>query len=145
MDYMIWVWVGILVLSAIIEFATVEMVAIWFSVGAIVGLICALFSAPIWLQIVLFVVVSAALMLFLRTISLKWLLRNAKEKTNIDVLIGQKIKLITAVTEDEFGSAKHNDVVWTVAGEDGFTAEAGEYVKVVEIKGNKLIVSKGDK
>lgn len=65
---------------------------------------------------------------------------NAKKdvKTNTDALIGKKAKLIGDITEDNNGSVKFGDVVWTATSETPISA--GAYVQVVSISGNKLIV-----
>lgn len=139
---MLWIWVAITVVTAIMEFVTVQMISIWFTAGALVALIAYAAGAEYWVQIIVFVLVSLILLLSFRKIAMKWLLRNVKEhSTNSDALIGTVIKLIEDITIDTPGAAKVGDIVWTVVGSNGFTATAGEHVKVLTIDGNKLVVT----
>ena len=57
----IW-WLAALVIFAVAEAVTVNLISIWFAGGALAALIAAGLSAPLWLQIVLFLVVSGVLL-----------------------------------------------------------------------------------
>ena len=48
------VWAVMIVVSAVVEAATAQMVSIWFVVGSIAGLISALFDVKPGIQIVIF-------------------------------------------------------------------------------------------
>lgn len=139
-----WIWVAVIVIAVVLEIITVDFISIWFAFGALVALILSFFPTEFWLQALVCVSVSFVLLIFLRKICLK-LLKGKEVATNADSLVGKTLKVLTAITEDEYGSAKWGDVVWTIKGKDGFTANVGEYVTVVEISGNKLIVEKGEK
>lgn len=39
MEVMFWVWLGVFVLSLVIEFITFDLISIWFSAGAIIPFI----------------------------------------------------------------------------------------------------------
>ena len=56
MDGIIWLLVVIALLM--VEAGTVSLVSLWFAAGALAALIAGLFSAPLWLQLTLFLVVS---------------------------------------------------------------------------------------
>ena len=50
---MIYVWLGILVATVILEIATTQMVSIWFAIGALAAFIAALLGVEqLWIQIV---------------------------------------------------------------------------------------------
>lgn len=140
---MIWVWIAIMALTAFIEMETAALVSIWFTFGSLVALILAACGVAIEIQCMVFAVVALLLLLCLRKITLP-LLRSPDESTNADALIGERVKLLSDITEDNAGSAKFHGVVWSCVGEEGFTAKTGEDVIVMEIKGNKLVVKKGD-
>ncbi len=143
MSVMFWVWLGIIVVTAIVEIFTMELVSIWFTIGAIIPFI---FSGTTTLalewQILIFVAVSAILMLSLRGVTKKFLLKNAKEKTNLDLLVGKKVRMLERTDFETMGSVKINDVVWSAVGEHNETIEKDEIVEVVKISGNKVIVKK---
>lgn len=144
MQFMLWIWVALAVVTAIIEIATVEMVSIWFTAGSLCAIIAYAAKAPYWGQLIVFFVISFVFLVCFRKVCLKWVLKNVKEKTNTDALVGNVIKLTADIEEDKSGEAEINDVVWSVKGKDGYLAKAGEHVKIVGIEGNKLIVESVD-
>ena len=56
---MLWVWIGLIVVTAAVEAATVQLVTVWFAVGGVAGLIAYAAGLEIWLQILIFAIVSA--------------------------------------------------------------------------------------
>lgn len=143
MDIMFWIWLGVLVVTAVVELATMEVVSIWFTFGAIIPFILAGTRAVGWeWQLVIFVVLSAAMIIGLRQITKKFLLRNSNARTNLDAYIGQKYRMLSRTDFETVGSVKINDVVWSAIGEGQQTIEAGEIVEIVKVSGNKMIVKK---
>ena len=53
MSTMLWVWLGIFIVSLVIEILIPGLVSLWFSVGSLASLILAIFLGDtlIWLQI----------------------------------------------------------------------------------------------
>lgn len=145
MDYWIWIWLAVVVATMIIEFISVEMIAVWFSAGALVSLITSLFI-PYWAQIIVFVVVSLVLLLAFRKIALKYLLGKDKLKTNVDALVGKVYKLLTPIENEKAGTIKINDIVWTAKTEkDDVVLKENTMVEIVNISGNKAIVKEVEK
>lgn len=141
MEVMFWVWLGVIALTAIVEFISLDLTSIWFTVGAIIPFILAAIGGVRWeIQVAVFVGVSALLLIFLRKITRKMLLKNANFKTNIDAIIGKKVRMIERTDFETLGAVKINDVVWSARGENSETIEKGEVVEVVKVDGNKLIV-----
>lgn len=139
----IWIWLGVFAVSLILEFITMELVSIWISFGSIVALILACLKVGYEIQIISCIVVSVVLLLLLRKIALKFLSKSKeKTETNMDTIIGTKVKLLTEITPDTMGSVKVNGVIWSVKTENDETISANEYVKIVKVEGNKLIVEK---
>ncbi|HHX36799.1 MAG TPA: NfeD family protein, partial [Clostridiaceae bacterium] len=57
---MMWIiWLIIALAMLIVEVLTTALVTIWFVAGGVVALIATLFGAPLWLQIILFLLISA--------------------------------------------------------------------------------------
>ncbi len=141
METMFWIWLGLLVLAVIIEIATLDLVSVWFAVGAIIPLILSgIGGIMIEIQVVVFVVVSALLIIFLRKYAQKWLFKNMNSKTNMDMQIGKVYRLLENADFEKNGSVKINDVVWTAVSEKGQLIEKGQLVEIVKIEGNKMIV-----
>ena len=91
------IWLGLLLLFAIGEAVSVGLTSIWFAAGALVALIAALLGGPLWLQIVLFIVVSALCLLAIRPLAQKHLgwrgcLQPARHLQCIKLLLGHRRK-----------------------------------------------------
>lgn len=135
------VWLALLVVFAIVEAVTVGLVSVWFAAGALVALLSTFFTGNIWIQIFLFVLVSAVTLVALRPLAKKYV--TPKEvPTNADRVIGQE----AVVTEDidnlkATGAVKIFGVLWTARGEEDTPIPVGSTVTVREIDGVKLIVT----
>ena len=138
----LWVWLGVVVVATVIELCTMDMTSSWFAFSGIVALILSAFKEISWIiQLVDFVVLSAALIIGLRPICRKVFLRHMNEKTNADSLIGKKVYMLSTAKFGEMGSVKIADIVWSAIPEDETqTIEEGAIVEIVAINGNKLIV-----
>lgn len=145
MDTMFWIWLVVIAVALIIEIITLDLVSIWFSVGAVIPFILsAIGGVAVEIQILIFVVVSALLIIFLRKYAQKLLFKNMNTKTNIDALTGKRYKLIDGIAFEKNGSIKINDVVWTAVSENGEEIEGDSIVEIVKVEGNKMIVRKID-
>ena len=89
MDFIVWIWLGLLVRFIVIGLITASLTTLWFAVGALVAFVMALVELPVWAQIVAFFVVSIVLHIFTRPFLTKFL-KVGGEKTNVDSLIGQE-------------------------------------------------------
>ena len=94
-------WLVLLVVFLIAEAACpIHLVSIWFALGALVALLCAALSAPVWLQITLFVVVSGVLLALLWPLAKKFL--NSKvTATNVDSVVGSVGRVTTDIDNVE--------------------------------------------
>ena len=142
METMFWVWLGIVAVTLILEIVTLDLVSIWFSIGGVIPLILsAIGEIPIEIQIVVFVVISAVLIIFVRKIAQKFLFKgNENITTNVDALIGKKCRLLEDIDLEKNGSLKVNDIVWTAKSKDDKVIKKGQLVEIVGVEGNKMIV-----
>ena len=136
------VWLALLLLFAGAEAATVGLTSIWFAAGALCALIAALLGGALWVQIALFLAVSALCLLAVRPLA-KWHLNSKVEPTNADRVIGE----LAQVTEDidnihGKGVVVIRGVAWTARSEDGFPVPAGSRVRVLRIEGVKVFVER---
>ena len=140
---MIYVWLGILVTTVILEIATTQMVSIWFAIGALAAFIAALVGVEqLWIQIVVFVVVSAIALAATRPL-VKKMVNQKAEPTNADMVIG-KTGIVTEKIDNiaSSGLVRVNGAVWTARSADDSVIEADEKVIIREISGVKLLVIK---
>lgn len=137
------VWLVAMVVLLIVEAIVPGLVSIWFAIGALAALIAALLNAPLWLQVVWFLAVSAATLVLTRPLAQRYV-NSRVQPTNADALIGRDC----VVTEDidnlaGTGAVKIGGKVWTARAEDENEKYAqGDVVKAVRIEGVKLIVKK---
>lgn len=141
-SFYFWIWLGILVLSIIIELVTAELVSIWIAGAALVTLISSIFIPEKlgWIGIIIFTVLSVVLVFATRPVMKRFLEKN-RRKTNVDAIVGKKVFLIKAITKSEGGEVKISGVTWTAVTFDGTTLDEGTSVIIDSIEGNKLIVS----
>lgn len=136
------IWLILLVGLLVIEFATTALTTIWFAAGALAALICALAGGPVWLQVLLFAVVSVILLVLTRPLALR--LRNKTVRTNADSLIGKEAVVTERIDNlHSTGSVTVNGQVWTARSvNQEHTIEKDEVVMIRAIEGVKLIVGK---
>lgn len=134
-------WFIAMVALMIVEFSTVSLTCIWFALGALAALIAALCGAPLWLQIVWFLVVSVLALIATRPLVKKYI--NGKTTpTNADMLMGQTCVVMEPISNlSETGAVKIGGKVWTARSDDGTVFAPGEKVIAVRIEGVKLIVA----
>ncbi len=136
------VWAVAIVLFAVFEAVTTQLVSIWFLLGAIAALIAALFHLDFWIQILIFISVTAVALIGTRPLVKKKL--NTKiEKTNADRCIGQDAVVIEEINNiATTGQVKADGKVWTArCVNSNCIIPEGSVVKIEKIEGVKLIVS----
>ena len=84
---MLILWIALLIAFIVVEAATVQLVTIWFAVGAAAALISELCSAPVWLQWVIFAAVSLVALAVTRPLVKKFSKKRV-QPTNADRYIG---------------------------------------------------------
>lgn len=138
-------WLVIMVLFLVVEAATVGLVCIWFAVGALIALLAAMCGAQLWLQIVLFLVASAATLYFTRPLVKRYV--NSKvEPTNADMVIGKECRVTETVDNIAGTGAVYVDgKTWTTRSENDEVIPEGTLVTAKSIDGVKLIVAAPEK
>ena len=135
------VWFVLLVLFLFAEANTVSVVSVWFAIGALTAMITALLGGQLWLQVVLFFVVSAGLLLALRPLVKKHFTPKLV-KTNVDSMLGAKGYITTPVDNlSATGQVKLGAMYWTARSTSGDPIPEGTLVKVDRIEGVKVFVS----
>lgn len=139
---MLIVWILLLILFVVVEAITAQLTTIWFAFGAVAALISYMFNAPIWLQWVIFTVVSLIALIATRPL-VKKITGKKKERTNADMVIGKDgIVEETIDNASAKGTVKVNGNFWTARSLSGEIIEKGSTVRVSKIDGVKIIVYK---
>jgi membrane protein implicated in regulation of membrane protease activity len=134
------VWLALLIIFAGLEGISVGLTSIWFAAGALCALVVALLGGGLWLQIVVFIVVSALCMLAIRPLAKK-ILTPRVQATNADRIIGQEA-LVTEDIDDlqGKGAVVIGGVTWTARSGTDQIIPNGTKVKVLRIEGVKVFV-----
>ena len=138
------IWLVLMVIFLVLEAVTVVTVSLWFAVGALVALLVSLIGLELWVQIVLFFIVSAVLLACLRPMVQRHF--NPKlSRTNVDALIGSK-GYVTADIDNisAAGQVKLGGMEWSARSANGLPIPAGTLVKVSYIEGVKAYVLPAD-
>ncbi len=141
MDKIVIIWLVLLIIFLIAEAATVTITSLWFAAGALVALIAGALGAKFWVQMVLFLVVSAVMLIALRPIIKKHFTPKLTP-TNVDAIIGSR-GYVTADIDNmaASGTVKLGAMEWTARSADGKPISAGTLVTVERIEGVKAIVA----
>lgn len=142
-DYAWVIWVGLILLFAIVELTTLQFTFMMLALGSLGGLISALAGLPWWAQVVIAGVLSMLLIFAVRPPLLRALGRGSDPaKSNIDALLGTT----GVITNDFSGNANHvklaNGETWTARPDgDGRPLVAGQTVVVLAIDGATAVVA----
>ena len=137
-----WFWLAVMLVCSLVEACTMTLTTLWFAIAALVMVFASMLPLPLAVQLLLFALMSVALLLFTRPFALKFL-RLRRTATNSDALVGKRCTLAKAVPDGGKGSVRINGVVWAAASEDGSSIEEGKECIIKEIQGNTLIVAVG--
>lgn len=139
-----WIWfVGALGLS-IAELLGGEFVLLMLGGGAIAGGITALITDQLWLQLLVFAVVSAALVVVARPALLRKFHGRPAIATGIEAIVGAPATVLEQVTETD-GRVKVMGEVWSAIGLPGHDPlPPGAQVNVVEVRGATVVVIWGN-
>ncbi len=134
------IWLVVLAILLVIEFLTLGLTTVWFAGGALVAFLVSLAGGPLWLQLLLFIALSVALLLFTGPMAVKYLNKDV-QKTNVDSIPGQK-GIVTATIDNlkAEGQVTIQGMEWTARAKNGNTIEKGKVVRVTAVEGVKLIV-----
>lgn len=140
MTVMIYIWIAIIVLALIVEALTAGLVSLWFVPAAAVCIMLELLKVPQSIQILVFLIISLALVICFRKLSKK----STHVATNVtDMVIGGTAVVTEKIDSSaETGEVKIDGKRWSARMEDGSVAEIGEHVEVLRIVGVKLICKK---
>lgn len=134
-------WLAATVILGITEAVTVTLTSIWFALGAVAAMIVALFGGPLWLQILLFAIVSLASLLALRPLAKTKLGGSVKTATNADRIIGREAVVTEQIDNVAgAGAVSVGGIIWTARSDSNAPIPAGSRVTILRIEGVKVFV-----
>ncbi len=135
------VWFLLMVFFILLEAGTVALVSTWFAAGALGAMITALCGGALWLQFVVFLVISVVLLVSLRGLLRKYITPK-QIKTNVDSVIGTE-GLVTATIDNlaSTGQVKLGAMEWSARSTSGEVIQPGERIRVDRVEGVKVFVT----
>lgn len=138
---MVITWLAVALAAGVIETCTTALVSVWIVIGAVCAAAAAAIDMSVLAQLVIFLVVSASLLLLTMPICKKFRL-SKKTATNADMLIGRT----GIITEDVdpllgTGEVKVGGKIWSVQIRGNEKAKTGDIVRVEEIVGVHIVAS----
>lgn len=135
-------WLIALAILLIIEIATLGLTTIWFAGGALAAFFFAMAHVNIFVQFVVFIVVSLLLLFFTRPVAVKYF-NGHRVKTNYEGLIGKEARVIERIDNfNQTGRVIINGQEWMARSKNDLkNIEIEARVFVCDIKGVKAIVS----
>ena len=134
-------WLVVLVVLVIIELLTMGLTTVWFAGGALIATIATLFHAPLALQVILFLIVSAVLLFFTRPLAVKYFNKD-RVRTNAESLVGRQAIVISEIDNLQgIGQVNVGGMEWSARTRmDGVRLPVGTVTTVLAINGVKLVV-----
>ena len=119
-----------------------DLVTIWFAVGALAAFGTSFFTDSLVIQVIVFIVVSVVSLIVTRSLVKKFKLFPVTP-TNSDRVIGKIGDVTKKIEKNKYGEVKIFGNTWTACSDEEI--DVGSKVKVLNIDGVKLIVQKEDK
>ncbi len=137
------IWALAMVAFVIAEAVTVQLVSIWFAIGAFISMLVAYFTEISLVgQLGIFILSSAVMIIFTFPF-LRKKRNSAHVGTNSELDVGKNATVIEEINNSEGkGRVKLNGVDWSaVSADDNGVIAVGTVVTVVQVKGAKLYVT----
>ena len=136
------IWIAAIIIFGVVEAVTAGLVSIWFVIGGVGGLITSILGGQIYLQVVVFFIMSIAALFVTRPLVRKWGTARATA-TNADRVLGS----IGRVTETIDNTIPMGEVYvdgkrWSARSENGSVIKPDTLVRITRMEGVRLFVEK---
>ncbi len=133
-------WLGLALVLGSAELLSLEMTLLMLAVGALAGSVTAAVGAPLLLQVLVAILVSAGLVAFVRPSMVKRLHHGPELRSGTAAIVGTEGFVVRELTHAS-GQVKLGGEVWTARPYDDSTVIAeGARVQVLEIQGATALV-----
>ncbi|MBR5614944.1 MAG: NfeD family protein [Clostridia bacterium] len=137
-------WLVLAVVLGIIETSTANLITVWFALSALVAAVLAAFGAEGAVLPVVFVVLSAALVLATRPVTKRFLAKKTVA-TNADRIISAKGTVVERIDAlENSGQVKVMGQIWSAKTANGETLQPGTVVFVKALEGVRVVVEKAE-
>lgn len=136
---MIGMWFVAFIILLFFEIITVNLVTIWFAIGALVSCVVAYFCDNIFIQIGAFLLTSIIVLVCTKPLSQK-IRKGKKVATNSDRVIGMEGVVTMDISKNNVGEVKVDGKRWSAVSKEELHKD--DVVVIKKIDGVKLIVEK---
>lgn len=130
-------WLILFIVLALLELMTINLVSIWFSLGALITTFVSLEVDNVMILLGVFTISSILLVILTKPLVKKFKKRNIVP-TNLDMVIGKTATVTEAISKDGIGEVKVLGKRWSAYSDKEIKENAK--VKVLSINGVKLKV-----
>lgn len=139
------IWLVIMVILVIIEFCGLSLLTIWFAIAALISGILAALNVPLWIQWIVFAVVSFLLFAFVRP-QCKKIFDRKRRDDEVYALVGKRGIVISEIDNLRgIGQVNVMGREWSaMSREKDVIFPRGTVVDVVGVRGHKLVIRRND-
>jgi membrane protein implicated in regulation of membrane protease activity len=133
-----WIWIGVAIVLGIGELLTAGLFMLPFAIGAVAAGVLAFFNVPVWLQIVVFLGTSVAALFGMR--------RFARDEQPLHPVGAKRFVGAAALVTEPIdrvagtGRVRMQTEIWRATTDLDMQIEPGTEVKVLEVRGARLVV-----
>lgn len=131
------VWLIFFIILVIIELITVNLVTIWFALGALITSLVSLYTTDTVILLAFFVVTSLLLLILTKPVVKKLKVKKVVA-TNLDQVIGKTGIVSVPIEKDQIGEVKVLGKTWSAYSDKEILKD--KKVKILSISGVKLKV-----
>ena len=133
-------WLLVSLLCLVLELTNGDFFIMCFAIGGVAAAIVSAFSDSFTLQVIVFAVVSALSIFFVRPFALKYLHKNKDNRvSNADAIIGRIGKVTESIVANGHGRVKVDGDSWKAVTANNLAIEEGTTVRIVAL--NSIIVT----
>ncbi|ATV30870.1 NfeD family protein [Prevotella intermedia] len=133
-------WLLVSLLCLVLELTNGDFFIMCFAIGGVAAAIVSAFSDSFTLQVIVFAVVSALSIFFVRPFALKYLHKNKDNRvSNADAIIGRTGKVTEPIAANGHGRVKVDGDSWKAVTANNLAIEEGTTVRIVAL--NSIIVT----
>ena len=135
-------WFVLFIGLLVFEVVTFGLYTVWFAIGALAATGVSMGGGPIWLQFVVFFVLSLLLLLSVRPFATKYF-NVSRTKTNVETMIGKMVMVTKEIDNwKSQGEVTCEGMPWSARSTDGTVISEGSQAQIEAVEGVKLLVKK---
>ena len=131
------IWILLFIILLIIELATINLVTIWFAIGAVIAYICSFFVDSYSIQMFIFVISSIITLLLTKPVVKKIKKGICDDK---DIIIGRVGEVVESIDDLGNGRVVIDGISWKATSDESI--KKGCKIVVKDITGVKLLVER---